>query len=90
MSACIYTIWLWINSAKICDETYDTDSDIDMVELCGDEYDADTDTDEHCRCGTPPKYIYPDCAATAARMRSARLRFAETPEKYNLVWPAAE
>ncbi len=42
MSASMHTVWAWLNSCAICDESYDSDSDTDLGEICGEECDAGT------------------------------------------------
>lgn len=88
------TIWAWLNSFAICDDAYDTDSDVDLGELCGDECDEDTNdtnnANQRCECGcgcrAPPTYTHAECGDT--RLRPGRQSGADEPAKYGLVCPA--
>ena len=100
MSTSMHTIWTWINSCAICDESYDSDSDSDgdipLGEICGGKCDAgtnintNTDSTQMCECGcgcrTPPTYTHPECGDT--RLRPGRQSGPDDPAKYGGVCPS--
>lgn len=88
----MHTIWACLNSFTICDDAYDTDSDVDLGEICGDECDEDNNTNDNqmcecgCGCRAPPTYTHPGCGDT--RLRPGQQSGVDEPAKYGLVCPA--